>query len=90
MMVTGTCILPTLNINKNEIKFAITEDDKKFEKKEALTLDNVYDYDIQYEWKVPTNSSFEIEPISGIIKANSQLQITIAFNFEELGEGTKI
>jgi hypothetical protein len=46
MMVTGTCILPTLNINKNEIKFTITEDDKKFEKKETLSLDNAYDYDI--------------------------------------------
>ena len=46
MMVTGTCILPLLSISKNEIRFTITEEDKKFEKKEALSLENVYDYDI--------------------------------------------
>jgi hypothetical protein len=28
--------------------------------------------------------------MSGIIKANSQITATIGFNFEDLGEGTKI
>jgi Leucine-rich repeat (LRR) protein len=57
-MITGTCILPTLNLSRNEIKFSITEEDKKFDKKESLNLDNTYDYDIDYEWKAPANSVF--------------------------------
>ena len=33
LMVTGICVLPSLNLSRNEIKFNISEDDKRFEKK---------------------------------------------------------
>lgn len=35
---------PSLNLSRNEIKFNITEEDKRFEKKETLKLDNPFDY----------------------------------------------
>lgn len=44
MLVSGTCVPPSLNLSRNEIKFNITEEDKRFEKKETLKLDNPFDY----------------------------------------------
>lgn len=89
-MITGTCIQPTLTLSRNDLKFIITEEDKKFQKKEAITFENTYDYDVYYEWKSPVNPSFEIEPMIGCVKANSQLVATVNFNFQDLGEGSKI
>jgi len=47
-MITGTCLLPTLVLSRTDLKFTVTEDDKKFEKKENIRLDNTFEYDVSY------------------------------------------
>ena len=48
LMITGTCLLPTLVLSRTDLKFTVTEDDKKFEKKENIRLDNTFEYDVSY------------------------------------------
>lgn len=81
LMLTGTCVLPTLALSRTELRFAPAEDDRKFEKKETLKLDNAYDYDVEFEWKSVANSQFTIEPATGIVKANSSLNTVVGFSF---------
>lgn len=46
MLAVGTAILPTVQPSKTEFKFLAGEDDHTFEKKEILTLNNTYPYEV--------------------------------------------
>jgi hypothetical protein len=91
MVVSGTCVLPSLILSRNEVKFNITEEDNKFEKKEGLKLENPFDYDVSYEWALPLNCQFSVEPASGLIKARSNMATTFVYAFEDGGDpGVKL
>lgn len=91
LMVTGVCVLPSLGLSKNEVKFTIGEEDRKFEKKQILKLDNNFDYDVSYEWVPVANSMFVIEPLKGVVKPHSNVMTSFLYNFQAGAEpGQKI
>ena len=59
-MILGTCISPTLALSRNDIKFIINDEDRKFEKRESIKLENIYDYDVSFESKTLPNSPFSL------------------------------
>ena len=85
-MVTGTCVLPSLNLSRNEVKFNITEDDKKFEKKEQMKLENPFGYEVNYEWVMPANCPFTVEPAINTIKPHSNSIANFVYSFETGGD----